>query len=625
MAGSIVLKRKNIRHAEYYDVITLHDRLYAESKEGKTFDSLMKYIISDENIMLAYRNIKNNSGSLTSGVDYLTIADINALNGMDYIAKVRQKLAKYRPKAVRRVEIPKPNGKTRPLGIPTIWDRLIQQCILQVLEPICEAKFHPRNNGFRPLRSTESAMSQCSRLINISHMYYVVDIDIKGFFDNVNHNKLIKQIWNMGIHDKKLISIIKEILKAPIKMPNGEIIFPTKGTPQGGILSPLLSNIVLNELDWWIASQWETNPVIQHYKPSFTTKNGGTNQGHAYRAMRNTNLKEVYIVRYADDFKLFCQNLEDARKLYEATIQWLSDRLKLEVSEEKSKIVNLKQGKSEFLGLELTLKKKRDKFVLESHVSQKSLKRIKEELVNQIKYIQNPSDAKDEAFAVAMYNSKVIGIHNYYKFATCVNLDFNKVSREINIILHNRLGKRLGKNGTLNEGYIKSVYGKSAQLRFVGGIPLVPVGYVQFKSPMDVKLTDNKYTPEGRESIHKELQMDLSIMHALMRTHCGDRSIQFMDNRTSLYAAQHGKCAILRENLMLDDIHCHHKIPKALGGTDEYNNLVIVHEEVHRLIHATSKETIQKLLDSLKLDVQQIKKVNKLRELANLTKIPLKC
>ena len=242
-------------------------------------------------------------------------------------------------------------AKTRPLGIPAMWDRIVQQCILQILEPICEAKFHERSNGFRPNRSAEHAISQAGIMIQIRNLHFVVDIDIKGFFDNVNHSKLIKQMWYLGIRDKKLLCIIKEMLKAPIVLPDGTIIYPDKGTPQGGILSPLLSNIVLNELDWWISSQWETIPTRHKYDS--VNPNGSPKRTNTYRALRKTKLKEMYIVRYADDFKIFCKTRSDAEKIFIATKQWLDSRLKLQVSEEKSKVVNLKKSYSEFLGFKL--------------------------------------------------------------------------------------------------------------------------------------------------------------------------------------------------------------------------------------------------------------------------------
>ena len=119
------------------------------------------------------------------------------------------------------------------VAVPSIWDRLIQQCILQILEPICEAKFHERNNGFRPYRSTQNAIAQCYKMAQLQNLHFVVDVDIVGFFDNINHSKLIRQLWGIGIQDRKLIMIIKQMLKAEILF-NDIIITPETGTPQGG-------------------------------------------------------------------------------------------------------------------------------------------------------------------------------------------------------------------------------------------------------------------------------------------------------------------------------------------------------------------------------------------------------
>ncbi|WP_262369530.1 reverse transcriptase domain-containing protein, partial [Enterococcus faecium] len=264
---------------------------------------------------LAYRNIKKNKGSATAGYDGVTIKDIEKLACGDFLTIIKRRFKDYRPRKVKRVEIPKPNGKLRPLGIPSIWDRIVQQCILQILEPICEAKFNKHSYGFRPNCSTENAIADCLARINQSKMNYVVDIDIKGFFDEVNHTKLMRQIWTMGIRDKQLLVIIRKMLKAPIVMRNGNVVFPTKGTPQGGILSPLLANICLNEFDWWIANQWEERTVKElkhHYR-----KNGAWDKGNIYSKLRShTSLKEMYLVRYADDFKIFCRTGEEAQRAF---------------------------------------------------------------------------------------------------------------------------------------------------------------------------------------------------------------------------------------------------------------------------------------------------------------------
>ena len=155
-----------LRHAEYYGMQEVFDGLYAKSSKNETFTNLMNIILKRENILLAYRNIKSNDGSKTPGTDGVTFDDIGKLMPDEVIDTVRfitiGSTHGYRPKPVRRKEIPKPYDptKTRPLGIPCVWDRLVQQCIKQVMEPICEAKFHERNNGFRPYRSTQNAIEK---------------------------------------------------------------------------------------------------------------------------------------------------------------------------------------------------------------------------------------------------------------------------------------------------------------------------------------------------------------------------------------------------------------------------------------------------------------------------------
>lgn len=615
-------KQRKIRNSEYYDMQKTFDKLYADSKKGKVFNHLMETIESEENIKLAYRTIKKNTGSNTAGVDKRTIKSLAKLSEEDYVRLIRKQFSNYHPRPVRRVEIPKPNGKTRPLGIPTIIDRVVQQCVMQVMEPICEARFSDNSYGFRPNRSTEHAIAQCMRLIQVQHMYHVVDLDIKGFFDNINHTKLIRQIWALGIRDKKLLCIIKEMLKAPVILPTGEKIYPQKGTPQGGILSPLLANIVLNELDWWIASQWEQMPTKTEFKTR-CNEQGTEIRSHAYRALRRSRLKEVHAVRYADDFKIFCPTHEDAVKAYKATEMWLKDRLCLDISPDKSKVVNLKRQYSEFLGFKLKVRKKGKKYVVRSHMSDKAYKKAHEKLTGEIKKLAHSSDDTAQFIQLQKYNSVVAGLHEYYRIATDTVDDFAKLAFSINKQLNNRLKGDVSRKGTLRNGFIKDKYGKSKQLRFLHERPIVPVGAVQQKNAQNKRKSINKYTAEGRELIHKNLAINTEAMLYLMRNPVMGRSIEYADNRISLFAAQYGKCAITGLPMEVYEIHCHHKVPVSKGGTDEYANLILITEAVHVIIHATSETIIKQYLNNIQLDDSKLEKLNKLRTLAEMPPIIL--
>lgn len=412
------------------------------------------------------------------------------------------------------------------------------------------------------------------------------------------------------------------MLKAPVILPTGEKVYPQKGTPQGGILSPLLANIVLNELDWWIASQWEQMPTKTEFKTR-CNEQGTEIRSHAYRALRRSRLKEVHAVRYADDFKIFCPTHEDAVKAYKATEMWLKDRLCLDISPDKSKVVNLKRQYSEFLGFKLKVRKKGKKYVVRSHMSDKAYKKAHEKLTGEIKKLAHSSDDTAQFIQLQKYNSVVAGLHEYYRIATDTVDDFAKLAFSINKQLNNRLKGDVSRKGTLRNGFIKDKYGKSKQLRFLHERPIVPVGAVQQKNAQNKRKSINKYTAEGRELIHKNLAINTEAMLYLMRNPVMGRSIEYADNRISLFAAQYGKCAITGLPMEVHEIHCHHKVPVSKGGTDEYANLILITEAVHVIIHATSETIIKQYLNNIQLDDSKLEKLNKLRTLAEMPPIIL--
>lgn len=583
------------------------DWLFERSKRnGMKGIDLYNIIISENNILLAYRIIKSNTGSQTAGIDNQTIKDFKIKDKAAFIAEIRRKLDKYEPEPVRKVDIPKSNGKSRPLGIPTIGDRIIQQMFKQVLEPICEAKFFKHSYGFRPNRSAHHALSRCSFLMNQSTFHYVVDVDVKGFFDNVNHSKLIRQLYTIGIKDRRVLAVIYKMLKAPIDKKGVQ----DKGTPQGGILSPLLSNVVLNELDQWISKQWEEFPTRHHYSSS----------GNRMTALKRTSrLKEMFIVRYADDFKIFTKNYKDAWKIFHAVKGYLTNHLKLEISAEKSKVTNLRRNKSEFLGYEIRAKKNRQRYVARTYTSKKNKKLIREKIKQALKKIQKDPSWKN----IREYNAYVLGIHNYFRFATQVNKDFSKLSYSLLYTQYNRL-KNVGKYEVPRSPPIsyKKFYRNKIRTFKVSLIYLYPLSDIKWRLSPGFNPVICDYTEEGRIKGYKGMRSSIFLeIQKLQYSNISNRSIEYIDNRISKYSMQNGKCAVTGVFLAADEVHCHHILPKSMGGTDEFQNLVVVHSWAHRLIHATYTETIDKYKRLLKLNGKQLERINKYREKCNLTSI----
>jgi RNA-directed DNA polymerase len=587
-----------LRNWEYYGMTESFTDLYERACKRESFSHLYDLITSRENIRLAYRTMKSNKGSKTPGTDGKTITDIEKVSEDELVREIQNNLKWYRPKNVRRKFIEKDNGKWRPLGIPCIRDRIIQQCFKQVLEPIAEAHFYKHSYGFRPLRSTHHAMARVQFLVNQAQMHYVVDIDILGFFDNVNHTLLMKQLWNMGIQDRKVLACISKMLKAEI---DGEGI-PSKGVPQGGLLSTLLSNVVLNDLDQWVADQWEFFPLTQPLK---------TRSGELY-AKKRTTLKEGYMVRYADDFKVICRDYKTAYKWYHAVVSYLKHRLKLDISPEKSQVVNLRKRESEFLGFTIRANKKGKIRVAHTGIKASNIQKIKMEAKKRIQQLRSSPTAQH----AILFNSFVLGIHNYFSRATHVSVAFSRLAYDLRAFMYNCL-KQIGKyeHPTNPPPTYSKFYSWGYRTFKVADVYLYPLANVKTKNTMGYSQNLSLYTTAGREHIHKKLRPDIrQEIRSLMESSIPNQSVEYMDNRMSRYSMKMGKCEITGMYLFASDVYCHHFIPLYLGGSDKFNNMRILHKEVVQLIRHTHKETMEVLINRLGItDLMKIK-INQYRD-----------
>lgn len=272
-----------------------------KQKEG----GLLEYILSPANLNLAYKQVKSNKGS--GGVDKMEVEEL-----LPYLQDHKDRLiqsiydGKYHPNPVRRVEIPKSNGKRRSLGIPTVVDRVIQQAIYQILQPLYEPQFCTTSYGFRPHRSAHDALLKCGEYISAGYVF-TVDMDFEHFFDTVCHSKLI-EILSRTIKDSRVISLIHKYLNAGV-MIGGRKEETSVGVPQGGPLSPLLSNIMLNELDNELESR-----------------------GHRF-------------VRYADDLVIFCKSRRASKRTLENLLPFIERKLFLKVNKEKTKVAYMRDIK----------------------------------------------------------------------------------------------------------------------------------------------------------------------------------------------------------------------------------------------------------------------------------------
>jgi group II intron reverse transcriptase/maturase len=292
----------------------------------------MERIASPENLASALLHVARNQGA--PGVDGVTTEEILGAGHL-LLGRLREDLisGRYQHGEIRRVEIPKSGGGSRNLGIPNVLDRWVQQSCLQVLEPIFEPQFHPSSHGFRRARGAETAIDEAKEHLNTG-CSWVVAIDLSKFFDRVNHQRLLDRLAR-SVPDKRVIRLIHQMLKAKVVLPNGTLVNTEEGTPQGGPLSPLLSNIVLDELDWEL------------------------------------NRRKLRFVRYADDFNVYVRSQRAGLRVMASLTTFIEKRLRLKVNLDKSEVSP--PEKVHFLGFNLVQGRNR----VEVRLSKRTVERLK--------------------------------------------------------------------------------------------------------------------------------------------------------------------------------------------------------------------------------------------------------
>ena len=601
----------------------LLDKLYQQSREAReagerpAFKGLLEIMSAEATIVTAIHNIKSNHGSDTPGVE-------NKTRKRDYLQKsykwvindIRAAFEKFEPQKVRRKYIDKPGKKEkRPLGIPTIRDRIVQECMRIVMEPIMEAQFFEHSYGFRPMRDTAMALERLNFITFHTGYYWFVEGDISKCFDHIDHATLLRRLYHMGIKDRRVLQIIKQMLKAGVL---DECEVNEEGTMQGGIISPLLANVYLDIMDEWVTKQWE----LKHTEHAY-------NQDSAKRrALKKTNLVPGFLVRYADDFVIITDSREHA-EFWEASLQaFLETGMKLTLSKEKTLITDVRKKHACFLGYEFRVVKGKGEhgYVTRTRPDRERLCRKVDALTDSIKKIPRETSREKLIDEINRINSQIRGVIQYYQCCTWVSVSMEKYGRKLQLAASRRLkqfkGKWIPAKETQNLPRIHQNYRQklpSVKYRDIY-IGVTSLTFCQWQETRGKNPKETPYTEEGRDinfrrTKKKRIQARLDELYsenvatAVLNGKWGHlNNFEFVMNRAYALNRDRLKCRVCGKWLIDNTPYTHRINPRLpLDRVNRVNNLISVHRKCYQAINTPG-------MDVSTFDADAQKRIRKYRE-----------
>jgi RNA-directed DNA polymerase len=527
----------------------LRGRIFRAAKEGdhKKVRSLQRLMMrSYANIAISVRKVtQSNKGRSTPGIDNLTVT---TAKGRAQMVEGLIKLKPWKAKPTRRIYIRKTNGKQRPLGIPVIKDRCLQAMVVNALEPEWESRFEASSYGFRPGRGCHDAIARIFNLANPTGIKrWIIDADIKGAFDNIDHNFILDTIENFPSKH-----LIQQWLKAGYMDKN--VFYTTEqGTPQGGICSPLLANIALHGMEEAL--------------------------GIGYRkGFRSTG--ELSLVKYADDFVIFCPSRDKAIQTIAVLKEWLKKR-GLQLSEEKTRIVHITEG-FDFLGFNIRQypsKVKRLKSILLIRPSKESVQKIR----NKIKAIWLANKTTPVKMLVSMLNPVIRGWANYFRIGVAKKI-FSDLDRWMFYrAWRHAKRKHPNKNTTWRVTKYWGQLNLDRKDNWVFGDKktgdyLQKFQWIKIQRHIMVKGTYSPDDPSLKEYWKKRTRVKIK---------------ELVPSKQKIAKKQNFICPVCNQILLNgEELHIHHILPVAEGGKDKYRNLILLHQDCHTQIHSNAYRTL---------------------------------
>ena len=580
-------------------------------------------------IVTAVHNIKSNKGSQTAGVDKMKMDRYLQMPKEELVTLIQSNLCNYKPKPAKRVYIDKANGKKRPLGIPTVLDRIVQECVRIIIEPICEARFYPHSYGFRPYRAQKHAIRDIVNVINAASKsqdqpVWAVEGDITGCFDNIDHRLLLQKLWRIGIHDKRVLKIISQMLKAGYM--ESDLFYATKiGTPQGGILSPLLSNVYLNDFDWYMGRAYmEPHRQCKH-------------KCNDTRRLKWSGITPKYNFRYADDWVVLTSTEQEAFRLKRELTKYFWHKMKLELSQEKTYVTDLRKDGIHFLGYVVKAERKRrtpDPKTWTEHLVGKPFPDMERlavkirKLEAAVRKIAIYTQPNLQAAQIQYVNSVIMGLAQYLQPSIC-SMAFHAIDRRVNNTAlaawkqmfpkqYDQLQVPLETLCNLphrHEGYQSKTFAIPIEGKWFGLTMAFITHSRHEQKPFDQKMTP--FTADGRKRYRnyrakqKPPPLDRPSINtpediALAKYAKGKawkRNFEYFMNREYAYNRDKGKCKCCGRPLSEDaPKHCHHvdnKLP--IERINKVSNLAWLCVSCHRMVHnspitaGTDFKTVRKI------------------------------
>lgn len=574
-----------------YGINDVEQILFEKALTKTRFNHLWQYVIDERNIICSIKIIGSNKGKITAGPDGITFNDIMKLDIEKIIKEIKNRLYGSKRGKARRVMIPKSNGKMRPLGITNLYDRIAQQCVRNILEPILEAQFNPESFGFRKNRNAQECMSYIATTLQYNNEGHIYDCDLKEYFDSVQIDKVLDKLKsNHNIHDLAFLKCIKRLMWIDLIQPKEK--YNGIGLRQGTILGPILANVMFHDFELRLheINDFKRDNGRQIIQNPNIHKNHGKNYKRGREFYFNW-LKErrvVKIIRYADDFVLISKGKYDIYDVIMMFEDWCKEN-GLEINKDKTKLITIHgDTKLEFLGFKYrkTNSTKPNSFI----ISVKDQKKLWKETKSRLEWCL--WKGKLDYFIVYMR-----GIFNYYNI--CTNLTW-LISR-IQLLLIKKMVRR-------REVKIDIV--RTPHVSFIVNGKLLDLWEMRqhsVKSTMDYMYEVHKLW-QPNQSEYKASEWISYFFENRTKTGKNSSNIIYIPSLLN----QHKKEPILdKPYLTIDpqEIHLHHKIPRSIGGTDSYSNLVMLSKTSHKLVHDVNL-TLKKLPAYINL-----KQLNKYRKL----------